>query len=194
MHNKPKTPRRAPARTVRDVMSSDVVMLSPDLSLRDAIAILGERHISGAPVVAGGGVVGVVSASDVLAFETATPGVPTEHAERTEQGELEAAGDWEEGAEAPGAYFTDLWEDAGADVAERMKELEGPEWDVLAEHTVGEAMSAGVRCVEAGASLRDAARYMLDHGIHRALVLDHEKLAGIVTATDFMRVVAERDR
>lgn len=182
----------APPRVVRDIMSQDVVTLSPEMTLRDAIELLDQQQIGGAPVVASGAVIGVMSASDVLAFETATPGVPTAHPEQPEQGELETPEDWEEGAEAPSAYFNQLWEDAGADVAERIHESEGPEWDVLAEHTVGEAMTAGVRCVQADASLADAATYMLDQKIHRALVLDREEFAGIVTTTDFMRVIAGR--
>ncbi len=60
---------------------------------------------------------------------------------------LEGAATWEDGAEARGAYFSDLWADAGADAAERFRELTGPEWDVLGEHTVEEAMSFDVRSV-----------------------------------------------
>jgi CBS domain-containing protein len=189
--------RRGPrsAATVRDVMSADLVTLSPDMTLRDAIEVLADRHISGAPVVAGDRIVGVLSASDVLAFEATTPGVPTGHYERSEQDELEAEDEqWEEGAgdaEAPGAYFTELWADAGADVVERLQARASPEWDVLGEHTVGEAMSTGVRSVPADASLQAAAAYLLKHGVHRALVLDGAKPVGIITATDIVRAVAE---
>jgi len=184
----------APPRVVRDIMSQDVVTLSPEMTLRDAIELLDQQQVGGAPVVAGSAVVGVMSASDVLAFETATPAVPTARPEEPEQDELETREEWEEGAEAPSAYFGELWEDAGADVVERIREAEGPEWDVLAEHTVGEAMTPGVRCVQADASLAEAAAYMLDQRIHRALVLDREEFVGIVTATDFMRVIAGRFR
>lgn len=182
-----------PFLTVRDFMSTDVATLSPDLSLREAIEILGECRITGAPVVAGDHIVGVLSASDVLAFEASTPGVPAAHYERSEQGEFETPEDeqWEEGSEAPSAYFTEFWADAGADVVERVQALEGPEWDVLAEHTVGEAMSTGVRSVQADASLKTAAAYLLKHGIHRAVVLDGKQPVGIITATDFVRAVAE---
>jgi CBS domain-containing protein len=194
MRTRQSASRPAAPRTVRDIMSRELVTLNPESSLRDAMELLAERHISGAPVVAGAGVVGVVSASDVLSFEAAAPTVPAWHGDRAEEGEFETSENWQEGAEAPAAYFTELWEDAGADVAERIEQLEGPEWDALADHTVGEAMTPGVRCVQAGASLEEAAAYMLDHGIHRALVLDRERLVGIITATDFMRVVAGRAR
>jgi CBS domain-containing protein len=183
-----------PVLIVRDIMSTGVLTLSPDLTLRDAIELLSGRHITGAPVVAGGRVVGVISANDVLAFEAATPGVPTEQPEQPEQDGLEEpeAEAWERETEAPGAYFSGLWADAGADVAERFAELTGPEWDVLAEHTVAEAMSGGVRSVHPDTSVTDAAAYMLKEGIHRAVVLEGFELVGIVTATDIMRAVAER--
>ncbi len=183
-----------PVLTVRDIMSTGVLTLSPDLTLRDTIELLSGRHITGAPVVAGGRVVGVISANDVLAFEAATPGVPTEQPEQPEQDGLEEPEEeaWERETEAPGAYFNDLWVDAGADVAERFAELTGPEWDVLAEHTVAEAMSGGVRSVRPDTSVTDAAAYMLNEGIHRAVVLEGFELVGIVTATDIMRAVAER--
>jgi CBS domain-containing protein len=184
----------APPLTIRDIMSRDVVTLSPDMTLREAIEVLDQRHISGAPVVAGGAVVGILSVSDVLALEVASPTVPVAHPERPEQGELETPEEWVEGAEAPSAYFTDLWDDAGVDVVERIRQAEGPEWDVLAEHTVGEAMTAGVRCVRADASLKEAAGYMLDQTIHRAIVLDGDTFAGLVTTTDFLRAVAGRGK
>ncbi|HET8556558.1 MAG TPA: CBS domain-containing protein, partial [Gaiellaceae bacterium] len=52
---------------VKDVMTSDVVTVRPDTSLKDVATILTERRISGVPVVdEGGKVVGVVSEGDIL--------------------------------------------------------------------------------------------------------------------------------
>lgn len=193
-HSQPKKPARHAPVTVRDIMSTGVVVLDPELSLRDAIELLSSRHITGAPVVAQGAVVGVMSANDVLAFEADTPGVPTERPEQAEQDgpEPPAEEQWSKELEAPGTYFSELWADAGADVAERFTELQGPEWDMLTEHTVAEAMSRGVRAVRPDASVAEAAAYMLKERIHRAVVLEHGQLVGIVTATDIMRAVAER--
>jgi CBS domain-containing protein len=182
------------ALTVRDIMSTGVVVLDPEVTLRDAVALLAARHISGAPVVSGGTVVGVISANDILTFESDTPAVPTEQPEQPEQDQLEQPeeDEWAKELEAPGTYFNEMWSDAGADVAERFAELRGPEWDLLEEHTVAEAMSRGVRSVRPGLSAADAAAYMLKERIHRAVVLEEGELVGIVTATDIMRAVAER--
>lgn len=51
---------------LRDIMTRDVVSAAPDLTVRDAMELLSERHVSGAPVVDGGKVVGIVSATDLL--------------------------------------------------------------------------------------------------------------------------------
>lgn len=53
---------------LRDIMTRDVVSAASDLTIREAMELLSERHVSGAPVVDGGKVVGVFSASDLLAF------------------------------------------------------------------------------------------------------------------------------
>ncbi|HEX9129874.1 MAG TPA: CBS domain-containing protein [Gemmatimonadaceae bacterium] len=51
---------------LRDIMTRDVVSAAPDMTIRDAMGLLSERHVSGAPVVDGGRVVGIFSATDLL--------------------------------------------------------------------------------------------------------------------------------
>ena len=177
--------------TVGDLMTTAVVTISPELTLRDAVEMLVARHIGGAPVVAGDRVLGVFAASDALAFEAITPGVPAERPEQLES-ELESTAEWEvEEADPAASFFTDLWVDAGADVAERFQNP-NPEWDVLQEHTVSEVMTPAVYAVTPEAPLADAAAYMLRLKIHRVLVLTAGTLAGILTTTDVVRAVAER--
>jgi len=53
---------------LKDIMTCDVVCATPDMTIREAMELLSERHVSGAPVVGGGKVVGVFSATDLLAF------------------------------------------------------------------------------------------------------------------------------
>lgn len=175
--------------TVRDIMSPDVVTISPELQLRDAMALLLSHHVSGAPVVAGDRVVGVASATDMLEYATGAAPVPAYRAEQSED-ELAAPDEWDEGAEPPSTYFSEWWPDAGADVVERMERSGGPEWDALADHTVAEVMSRSVCAVRADTAVAAAAAYMLRAGVHRALVMDRQQLLGILTTTDFVRAVA----
>jgi CBS domain-containing protein len=52
---------------IREIMSSEVVTVSTDTSLKEVAEVLAERRISGLPVVDGDGVVvGVVSEADIL--------------------------------------------------------------------------------------------------------------------------------
>ena len=178
--------------TVRDIMSSDVLTVAPELGLRDAFELLASRHLGGVPVVAGRRVVGVLSATDLLDFEASNQPVPTERPEIPERDEWETPEEWEEGAEPPGAFFHELWADVGADAVERFGRVGGPEWDALADHTVAEVMTQLPLCTVAPeASVADAARRMLRAGVHRLLVMEGDALAGIMTTTDIVRAVAD---
>ena len=59
----------------RDVMSSPVVTVSPDVHLKDVAAILVERGINAVPVVEEGDrLVGIVTEADLLTLEAALTG------------------------------------------------------------------------------------------------------------------------
>lgn len=176
---------------LRDIMTSDVITVSSELSLRDAMELLTSKHLSGAPVVSGGKVIGVISTTDLLSFAASLPGVPQERPELDEWGESGSTSEWEEGTEPSGTYFTEMWSDAGAEVDERFREVTGPEWNVLEEHTVAEAMTRNICSLPSDADVSMAADYMQRAGVHRLLVIDGGQLRGIVSAMDIARAVAE---
>ena len=177
---------------LRDIMTPEVVTLDPEMTLRDALEILTARHISGAPVVEGERIVGVFSAMDAIEFLATTPGVP-DVAPTQSEGEAEDLQETADvDADAPPAYFVDFWSDAGADVGERFRDVGTAAWDLLAEHTVSEAMSRRVAALTPDASVRTAADVMQRSGVHRVLVMDGAKLAGIVSALDIANAVAQR--
>src|SRR5690349_9858744 len=115
---------------LRDIMTTDVLCVSPETTLRDAIALFAAKHVSGAPVMAGTSIAGVVSLTDLAEFAATQPGAPTAAAEVAEA-ELELPSDWIEEDEPTANYFLDMWEDAGAEVATRFDATDGPEWDVF---------------------------------------------------------------
>ncbi len=51
---------------VETVMATEVIMLEPDMPLKEAKTILKTKRISGAPVLEGGNLIGMLSMSDVL--------------------------------------------------------------------------------------------------------------------------------
>ena len=62
---------------------------------------------------------------------------------------------------------------------------------------ISKVMSKDVLAIPASTTLRDAtaadaARIMVDEGIHRVLVMDGKKILGIVTALDLVPLLADR--
>lgn len=180
---------------LQDIMTRDVVSVAPDMTLRDTMTLLTSRHLSGAPVVAGGKLVGVVSATDLLEFAASNPGVPAERPEAEVDEEEEE--EWPEATAVeaddvpPAMYFTELWPDAGAETAERFEAVQGPEWDPLEEHTVSEVMTRRVQAMPPDTPVETAADAMRRAGVHRLLVTENGRLLGIVTATDITKAVAD---
>jgi CBS domain-containing protein len=172
-------------------MTTDVVTLSPDLSLRDAMALLTRRHISGAPVVSAGRVVGVASLTDFADLAAQSPGVPTYRQPVDEPDDWENVGDQAYADVPPAAYFADLWDDAGADATQRMDQTETPEWNALEDHTVAETMNRRISMLPPDAPVDHAAAVMRRAGIHRVLVMEGGNLLGVVTTTDIANAVAD---
>lgn len=176
---------------VSRIMTRDVVTVSPDLGLRDAMELFVSRHITGAPVVAGGKVTGVVTLTDLVGLAATVPGAPVLRAASFGSGEEESVVLPPEGEEPPSAYFTDFWEDAGADFAERVETPDTPEWNVIDAYTVRDAMTESVLRLPPDADLRKAAEFMQQHKVHRVLIMEGDSLEGILTTSDIARAVSE---
>lgn len=174
-----------------DIMTRELVTLSPEHSLREAMSILTSHHISGAPVLSNGTVVGVVSLTDLAEFASSAPGIPTQRPEQAEWGEWDEPRDLPENEEPASAYFQQLWDDAGSEASGRFEETGGPEWNALQEHTVGEAMSRRVQSLAPDTSVEQAAHFMREASIHRVLVMDDGKLLGLATTKDIADAVAD---
>jgi CBS domain-containing protein len=177
---------------LRDIMTTDVTTVDPNITIREAMDVFASERISGAPVVAGGEVIGVVSATDLLQLAASLPPLPAE-GERTADllddpidddaadGPLPDLGD-----DPSAVYFMELWDDVGATVVERMAVAKG-----LEDHTVSEVMTrAPIHALGPDALVPVAAEFMARLNIHRVLVMTGRKLVGIVTTSDVTRAVA----
>lgn len=178
--------------TLRDIMSTELETVHPDDSLREAADLFTGEHITGAPVLDGETVVGVLSITDLLEFQAERAPVPSVGRERAEWGDPESPETrvWS-GEEVPATYFTDFWVDAGADLVDRFEEDEPFERDVLSDHTVGEAMTRTLVALPPDTPVPEAARYLLEKDVHRVLVIEGDQLLGVASTTDLVRAVAE---
>lgn len=156
---------------VRDLMTTAVRTVSPDMRLTELERFLIRERLSGAPVVQGGKLVGIVSRSDVVRQLVV---------ERTS---AQYAAD---------AKFTGLasWH--------HLPDLEMTGWigDAVGEHLehvqVSDIMITHVITVAPDADIRDAARLMVDHHVHRVLVVEGDAVCGILSTIDLVRLVARQ--
>ena len=176
-----------------DIMTREVITLTPETTIRQAAEIFSTRHISGAPVVNGNTVVGIVSATDLLRFTATTASEGTESTDHPEWADIESdPAEEPEHENAPSqSYFADLWTDAGPDVSQRMSAKAGVEWDALDEHTVDEVMTRALWSLSPRDDVLAAADLMWQHAIHRILVMEDDRCVGIVSASDIARAAAE---
>jgi CBS domain-containing protein len=170
---------------LRDIMTTDVLSVSPETSVREAMELLTRRHVSGAPVIAGGKVVGVVTGNDLMMLASSLSGVPTQRDEGTGEDDAPTAEEAGRERECTSAFFAELWDDAGVDSAERMEYVSSPEWNALEEHDVSEVMTRlPLATLAPDAEVSAAAALMSERGIHRILVTEDDHLVGIVSALD----------
>lgn len=168
-----------------DIMTRDVATVTPQTTLREAVELFTNQHISGAPVVAGGKIVGVVASSDILDFAASVvdrSDSPTNEADGPNEGDPEFA------EAIPGSYFTELFAEEAVDVADR---IEQPGAGVLDARTVDDVMTRDAIVLSPNDSIIAAADLMRTRSIHRVLVAEHGRLVGIVSTLDVVRAVAD---
>lgn len=149
-----------------DFMQRDIVTVAPDDTLRDALALMTENHVTGLPVMDGTSrCIGLITSSDILNYEQ------------------ERADDSPESGTAQ--FFdpeTQQWD---------RKPLSAFGLEEFGDVRVSEVMTRELIWVGRNATLNDVARRMFDGRVHRVLVMDENyRLYGVISAFDVVRVVA----
>lgn len=154
-------PRQSP---VSSVMTTDVLALSPDDNVSDAMARLVDRGIDAAPVVdADGAVVGMLSTGDLIVQESNLH-LPTV---------ISLFGATLELPSAKRHFEDDLRKTLGG--------------------TVREVMTPDPVVVEPDATVEDAATLMHEHNVSRLPVVGESGLVGIVSRVDILRTIIRDD-
>ena len=152
-------------KLARDLMQRNIISIDGAASLLDAHRLFVEEEISGAPVVdEDGRVIGVLSARDLL----------------------RALDEERDTAVVDTHYFRDLTEFSGPDWGSMPEDFQ----DRMQELTAGDAMTREIVAVDPDETVYDVARTMLDHHVHRVLVLDAGVLRGVISAFDLLRAFA----
>ena len=155
--------------TAADIMQRDIVSVLRSQTLRDAMSLLTENHVTGLPVMdEQSRCIGLISATDILNLEQ-------EHSDETDEANAEVA-----------QYFdpeTEQWETI---------RLSAFALEEFGDVSVEQVMAHDLIWVERGTPIREVAEKMCAAGVHRVLVLDEvSRLYGIISAVDFVRLAAK---
>jgi CBS domain-containing protein len=160
----------------RDAMTAAPVQIGPDEPLAELERVLLGARLGGVPVVEHGRLLGVVSRSDILRVLGAERALAEAQAEFYHEFHDDPFAPSERAARTASAGLAD----AAAQVARRMAQLR-----------VRDAMTPEVERVDADAPLRELAARMVARRIHRVLVTEGDRLVGVVSALDLVRLVAD---
>jgi CBS domain-containing protein len=145
--------------SVKDIMTKDVVTVSPETGIAHAAKLLLERGFNGVPVVDGtGNLVGLLCQSDLVAQQKKFP-VPS--------------------------VFTFL---DGVISLTSMKHLE-KELQKITAMTVADAMTPNPVTVGPETSIEEVGSVMVDRHLHTLPVVDGGELVGIVGKEDVLRTL-----
>ncbi|MFO7667934.1 MAG: CBS domain-containing protein [Desulfobacterales bacterium] len=149
--------------TVKDIMKTDVISVSPETEITYATKLLLENHINGVPVIdKNGKLVGIICQSDVIAQQKKLP-IPS--------------------------FFSFL---DGFISLSSMKNLE-KEVKKISAVAVSQAMTPNPVTVRPDTVIEVVAALMVDSNYHTIPVVEGGKLVGIVGKEDVLRTLIPRN-
>lgn len=151
---------------VKDVMNPNVVFCKPEDTVREAAKALKVNNISGAPVLEGRKLVGIVSEADLLKLLV----IP-------EKGNLWLPSPFEV-IEVPIRELLS-WEDTKKMLSD------------VGSTKIEEMMTKDVRTISSEASVEEASELMIRHRINRLPVMENDHVVGIVTRGDIIEGLAK---
>ena len=149
---------------VKDIMTTNVITVTPQTEIVQATKLLLENHINGVPVTdETGKLVGILCQSDLIAQQKKLP-VPS--------------------------FFTLL---DGLVPLTSMKYLES-QVQKIAAITVAQAMTSNPVAVQPDSSIEEVAALMVDNNFHTIPVVHKGELVGIIGKEDILRTILPRSK
>ena len=147
----------------KDIMTKEIISVSPDTEIVSAARILLEKRINGMPVIdASGRLVGILCQSDLVAQQKAIP--------------------------LPSVYT--LLE--GYIPLTSIKRID-KEVEKIAALTVQQAMTSNPVTVSPETDIEDIAQLMVDYKYHTLPVMEGDKLVGIVGKEDVLKTLLVKE-
>jgi predicted transcriptional regulator len=151
--------------TAKDIMTLDVLEAKADWSLRRLVEFLAENSISGAPVVSEDGkLIGVVSLTDILRHDT----LPEKYVE----------------PHGPHDYYLSTLEHPFSP-----QEIDAFQLETEPQTTVRDIMTPRIFNVGEDSTVQEVSDTMIKGHIHRVFVTREEKVVGIISAVDMLRII-----
>jgi len=148
----------------RDIMTKDVVTVTPDTEITQAAKLLLENHFNGLPVVDDKGrLVGIICQDDLIVQQKKFP--------------LPSLFTFFDGL-IPLTSYRSLEKEMGKIVAT----------------TVAQAMTPDPITIDPDATLEDIATLMVNNNVHTLPVLDRDRLVGVIGKEDVLRTLMPAER
>jgi len=148
----------------RDIMTKNVITVTPDTEITQAAKLLLENHFNGLPVVdESGKLIGIICQDDLIVQQKRLP--------------------------LPSLFtFFD-----GLIPLTSYRSLE-KEVEKIVATTVSQAMTTDPITIDPDASLEDIATLMVNNNIHTLPVLDRDRLVGVIGKEDVLRTLMPSDK
>lgn len=151
--------------TARKIMNPNVFSVPDYWNVQALARYFLEKAITGAPVIdSDGNIVGVVSATDIVRYETES--------------------DHQLHLDRPHDFYMQTWEERW-----NVEDFKSFHVEKSSEATVANIMTPVVFKVKADTPVTEIARMMVHGRIHRVIVVDDEKIVGIISALDLVRLL-----
>jgi CBS domain-containing protein len=148
----------------RDIMTKNVITVTPDTEITQAAKLLLENHFNGLPVVdESGKLIGIICQDDLIVQQKRLP--------------------------LPSLFtFFD-----GLIPLTSYRSLE-KEVEKIVAATVSQAMTTDPITIDPDASLEDIATLMVNNNIHTLPVLDRDRLVGVIGKEDVLRTLMPSEK